>query len=129
MPRYSKGLEEFNKIRRKKQAAKAHRLVKYTHSPPSLKRKMLWKDEQYMKKEEYEAYIDKYLALDDEDSVPNESQTKIAKGMYDTKCKYEPRQEAPAADIDMGAYKDNAKALIESEPTASEETVCQTTED
>jgi len=67
------------RYRKKRQLAKAKRLA--ANRP-------LWKDEKYMKKEEYENYIDSFLHLED-DATPNIDQAKIAVQMYEKKCKYE----------------------------------------
>jgi len=105
MARYSKGLEAFAILRRKKQSEKALRLAKG---------KPKWKDEKYMKREELEAYIDRYLE-DDVDVIPSEAQVKVAKSMYDTKMKYEEVSADVNAELDMEAFMIHAKESVESE--------------
>lgn len=78
MPRYVDGLAKFAELRKERQRKKALRLAQ---------NKPKWKDEKVMKKEEYEAYIDKYLILEEGEGIPNESQTKIAVKMYENKSK------------------------------------------
>ena len=51
------------------------------------KNKPKWKDEHYMNKEQYEAYIDKYLALEEDQERPFLDQAKIAKDMYKEKVR------------------------------------------
>ena len=59
--------EALTAYRRKQAEKKAARLVKYAVAPPSIKKRVLWKDEANMDIDTIEAYIDHTLEIETDD--------------------------------------------------------------
>ena len=78
------GIKNLAKHTAKRNLRKVDRLVKHYNSTDSLRKKKLYKDEYYMDKEEYEAFIDKFMELED-DEMPSEVQVKYAEKMWQNK--------------------------------------------
>lgn len=110
MPRYDKGLECFDTLRKKKRLSKAHRLISGTP---------IWKSEIYMDDKMIDDYIEKMI-----EAKPHDA--KVIRAAIEWKkvqLKYSNVDANTTAELDMEKFKKHAKKPTKSKKSTSKKTV------
>lgn len=106
------GIRACHAYKKKQSIKKAERLVKYFGAAPSIRKKHLWKDEQYMDIEKVEAHADKTLEIESEDITDRCKQGAYAIKLLELKQKlqHEEKAEEGAVDATINLILQKARA-------------------